>query len=420
MKIKHSDLKVFFLTLSFLLLIIQPIPILIETLGEKGHFIQHLILALCYAIGIFFLIFNIKKIFLRINKNKNLLDFTLIAIFLIIMIISYKWSSSPKETISSLPWLLAGVMYAVSISINFNKEEILQSTLNSIILIVLFCYLLIFVFPSIGIMTNQENGVHAGSWQGVFQHKNILARYSSLFFGISLTAYLFSKKIKWLILSSIILVLIIGSKSASGFIISILLLLLSLYLFEAHKISKKFKLFFILLLIIIPIILILSNAFSFFSFNILGKGEDLSGRIPLWIESINYISLKPYLGYGYEAFWSEDSYEGNQVRLAVGWLTAPHSHNGYIEVILQIGLIGFAILILIITSFIKLSIKEYDKNPQMGSYYIVFLYFTLFYNMTEHSFLRTNNFLLILFFILYFSLLFKKNIGHCNYAKFNK
>jgi exopolysaccharide production protein ExoQ len=70
----------------------------------------------------------------------------------------------------------------------------------------------------------------------------------------------------------------------------------------------------------------------------------LSNRIPLWQECWDYISQKPFTGYGYQGFWTPE--RTIVISAHQGWVV-PHSHNQFIEVSLWVGLLGGAAYALI-------------------------------------------------------------------------
>ena len=66
------------------------------------------------------------------------------------------------------------------------------------------------------------------------------------------------------------------------------------------------------------------------------------GRFKLWSVTLDACRKRPLLGYGYSAFWPR-----NRVKAAkagnLGWL-APHSHNGYLELWLDMGAVGVVLV----------------------------------------------------------------------------
>lgn len=79
---------------------------------------------------------------------------------------------------------------------------------------------------------------------------------------------------------------------------------------------------------------------------LLGRAEEsdtLSGRHFIWPAVLYFIGKKPWLGYGYEAFWNPTRVE--TISEEVGW-GLREAHNGYLDVLLSLGGLGLAALLL--------------------------------------------------------------------------
>ena len=66
-------------------------------------------------------------------------------------------------------------------------------------------------------------------------------------------------------------------------------------------------------------------------------GESLTGRLPLWEDLSNYISLKPIQGYGFGAFWTPRHI--NDIAGSQQWVIS-EAHSSYFDTTLQLGLVG--------------------------------------------------------------------------------
>ena len=87
----------------------------------------------------------------------------------------------------------------------------------------------------------------------------------------------------------------------------------------------------------------------------------LTGRIPLWKESLRHIYQHPILGYGYNSFLSPENLIS--VAHADGWAAvAPHS--GYLEALLGLGIIGAGTLVTILFLSVKTSFSLSKQNPE--------------------------------------------------------
>jgi len=96
---------------------------------------------------------------------------------------------------------------------------------------------------------------------------------------------------------------------------------------------------------------------------------------------------RPLLGYGYSGFWSEVSAASTGIDHLVGGMIM-YAHNGYLEVLLSLGIVGFALTLAFLGLGIRRAIYWSDRNPgSMGLWPLAFLLFFLLQNFTECSIL---------------------------------
>jgi O-antigen ligase len=75
--------------------------------------------------------------------------------------------------------------------------------------------------------------------------------------------------------------------------------------------------------------------------------QTLTGRIPLWAECMEYVKLRPILGYGFSGFWTGERVLA--ISDAHNW-AVNSSHSAYIEILLNLGLVGLAIFLTMVLS----------------------------------------------------------------------
>jgi O-antigen ligase len=76
-----------------------------------------------------------------------------------------------------------------------------------------------------------------------------------------------------------------------------------------------------------------------FVLKLLGKDPTLTGRSEIWDAVFRQVEQSPLLGFGFAAFWQKDSAPAQWVRTQTGW-PVPTAHNGWIDLIVQVGWIG--------------------------------------------------------------------------------
>lgn len=81
-----------------------------------------------------------------------------------------------------------------------------------------------------------------------------------------------------------------------------------------------------------------------------GKDATLTGRTYLWSEGIAAAGQAPFFGVGYQAYWVQGFSEAERLweEFYIGSRSGFHFHNTYIEVLVELGAVGFALLCLII------------------------------------------------------------------------
>jgi len=78
-------------------------------------------------------------------------------------------------------------------------------------------------------------------------------------------------------------------------------------------------------------------------FALLGKDATLTGRTKIWAAVIRLISQRPWIGYGYQAVWTDTSGWG-----PLAWIVKDagfkpeHAHNSWLEQWLGMGVFGLA------------------------------------------------------------------------------
>jgi O-antigen ligase len=88
-----------------------------------------------------------------------------------------------------------------------------------------------------------------------------------------------------------------------------------------------------------------------------GKDATMSGRFKIYEEVWIAILKKPILGYGLGGFWFPGSLESQRLALTIGWANIGYSENGFLELALQIGLLGVALLLAMMGTAVVRAVK---------------------------------------------------------------
>ncbi|MEY4741963.1 MAG: hypothetical protein RL672_713 [Actinomycetota bacterium] len=89
-------------------------------------------------------------------------------------------------------------------------------------------------------------------------------------------------------------------------------------------------------------------------FEFFGKSPDMTGRSGIWKAVLHLVAQKPYSGWGWISYWVP-GVEPYAHLIVIKGVPYYQAHNAYLDVWLQLGLVGVAIfLTLLVVTFIKL------------------------------------------------------------------
>jgi len=122
--------------------------------------------------------------------------------------------------------------------------------------------------------------------------------------------------------------------------------------------------------------------------NALGRGDKLSGRTDIWAAAIAAAD-NPVIGTGFESFWNANAHKVAHTLTLLGFLDMSNlvsAHNGYIEVYLDLGLVGVCLIALILISGYRHASRVFHRDPGFGSLVLAYVATSIFYSITEVGF----------------------------------
>jgi exopolysaccharide production protein ExoQ len=127
-----------------------------------------------------------------------------------------------------------------------------------------------------------------------------------------------------------------------------------------------------------------------------------TGRTSIWEFVGTEIDRRPLLGWGYLAFWLTGPDSPAMVDGAsFGWVRAmPHAHNGYVDIVLQLGYVGFACLIMLISTTILAAERAAKRDPARSWLHLSIIIFIMFNNQLESSWWHGSDFLWLVFVMI--------------------
>ncbi len=255
--------------------------------------------------------------------------------------LSVLWSAAPSLTGRRvIPFALASGFGAL-LALGLTQEHFLKLLRISFALLAVWSAALAVGFPSIGL--DASTG-HAGDWQGVFTQKNACGR--AMVF--ALTALVCTWRFKpgrfaLLLLFGAELVLS-GSRGAWG-LACLVLLTLGVFCASCRFTAGTRIAFFLGTAAAIAA----AAVFATLNFGeiapLFGRDATLTGRTAIWQEVWLAILRRPWLGYGFSAFWRGAQAPSWDVVVALRFVLF-HAHNGFLELWLELGAGGLLLFLL--------------------------------------------------------------------------
>jgi O-antigen ligase len=127
---------------------------------------------------------------------------------------------------------------------------------------------------------------------------------------------------------------------------------------------------------------------------ILGRDSTFTGRTVLWNAILPVAFQHSLLGVGYGSFWINPPISYS---LSV---MVNESHNGYLDVFVELGLLGLFLFLCFLFSFFRAARVALVSDFEPAAFALCLLLIILVHNILESSFLRpTNHMGAILFFL---------------------
>lgn len=234
------------------------------------------------------------------------------------------------------------------------------------------------------------DGVDANALRGIFEHKNGLGAMMAL--AILVDWHLPVRgtlakiiRILWLCVYASLLVF---ANSVTALVACIATLGI---LYAVKKFRHQYGLLVPVLTMVGLVCGTLFAAFRDEAMRVLGRSSDLTGRTDLWHWVIIMIAKRPWLGYGYSSFWRGASDQSDVIEAHVGW-SPIYAHNGYLELMLSLGVLGLLLFLYFIGKGLRRAIAQAKRAERLQDLWpLAFLVFFLLHNLGECTILLQNN-----------------------------
>lgn len=258
------------------------------------------------------------------------------------------WSIDPSMTGRRVIAMVISGSFAMYLGTTYHGHCLPRLLTHCAFIMGLLSILMVFAVPSIGV----HQDVNAGMWRGIWYEKNQMGMVMAAG-GTAAAAWAASEDRRWktpllTILLCFLLVLAARSKT------SLLCIMLGVGMVGALWTLKRGGPALAVAAVWMGVVGGAAGwwLWTYESAEILaalGKDPSLTGRTGIWDALFVKIAERPWTGYGYNAFWGLDSDPALWVRYQTGWVV-PSAHNGWIDLLVQLGWPGAILVGTIMTS----------------------------------------------------------------------
>jgi exopolysaccharide production protein ExoQ len=297
--------------------------------------------------------------------------------------ISVFWAVTPVEAFKKSIVFLILTFFGVYISLQYSWDELSGILRWSNLLLGLMSYVM--ARPG------------AGDWVGLTKSKNKLGAVLALS-----TAFWYlhysqgnqgrNQRNLSLIITIVSFYLMRVNKSGGALVICILLISLVSLLSFVKRLSFQWAFTVLTLFLIVGIILTLYITENIEAIVVEGLGKDLTltGRTIIWPMVLREVAKRPILGYGYHSFWNYSKLKENSpaapVLFADIGFRPPHSHNGYIEILVYFGAVGFFFFFISLLSNLSQGVRYLiSESLNKSALPLMIMTFLIINNILESS-----------------------------------
>lgn len=320
-------------------------------------------------------------LFENFNYNKNILNIKLILLVMLYsFIILFSAVINNNITIGMIYTNFVYIGFIIYINYCMKDFKNFINALNILVTLLIIYNLILAIFVQSSYMYIGYQGSQK-VFVGTFESRNgiSMVMIPAIAFILIRSEYIYEKvRNKDILLCFMVLIIILLSKSSTGFIVGSLLVI---YVLLLKKIKIKLninKLMSIYTIIYTQVVIfrIQETVFRGFIENTLQKNVTLTGRTLIWDFIMKIIPNSLIFGYG-----RNDIIAQNAIIRDV-----TEAHNGLLEILLCTGIIGLFVFILILLNVFKALNKSNSKISYILSM-AIFLYFCI--ALTESAFTYT-------------------------------
>lgn len=361
--------------------------------GDNGFSITRILWLASLGVGMIFS-FSRPTPSLRVWRHTNIF----LLLFIALAILSTLWSIDPAQTIRALVRMVSIFFASLAVAAVAWNPRRYQQVLRPVLTFLLLGSIIFgMISPQLAIH-QEKNPELLNAWHGLFLSKNALGAGASFTFVLWAHAWL-SRETKRLY--AVLGMLIAGaclilSRSSTSTITAILAVLTMLLLMRTPSSLRRSMPYLTSGLIILILLVSLAMLKVVPGLDILlapipaitGKDLTFSNRANIWAAVVDHVKIRPLMGSGYSAYWVVGSNptpdaESYAIKSKLEGFYPGSAHNGYLQVLNDLGAVGLCCLLAFLYVFVRDSIRLYRIDRSQGALFLVLFLQQATLNLTE-------------------------------------
>jgi exopolysaccharide production protein ExoQ len=329
-------------------------------------------------------------------------------LFMGLVLLSVGWSIEPFITFRR--FIRAGTVVLDSIAFALlarNDPGQIQRTLRPIFLVVLIGSIIFALADPERAIEQSAQAELAGAWHGLSLQKNGLGSLAAIGLILWLHAWLARESNRLLALVGMLaaVICVLESRSSTSIMAAAFACILLLMLLRSPPGLRRYLPYLIGLFVVmlltysLAVLNLLPGSGTLLSpiAAITGKDLTFSGRTGIW-EIINrHIALRPLLGSGYGAYWVQIPESPSMEMLQRLYFYPTESHNGYLDVINDLGYVGGFLLLGYLITYVRQGLRIFKLYRTQGALFLALIFEQFIANLSEARWLNSlcNEFVIV-------------------------
>ncbi len=356
---------------------------IIVVIGDtQASMLAKLVWAGVYGVTGLLVLYFFRSVFEVLRQNIGFFALAMLCV------VSTAWSSAPSTTLTDSVGLVGSTLLAMLMVAKLEAFFLLRWVAYSCGVVMLLNFFL--MLPGLG-----ANLSPAIRFEGMYTHANLLGRISAL--GALLFLMLgWYRKVPLVISGGFVFLglILMGASNSMTSIVSFLFAggVFFVRAFIGKPVGSGVIAVTAWVLLCVGGLLWLNWVpLITFAFELMGRSTTLTGRTELWDVVWEVFFRQPVLGYGYGGFWAGEDVLSARIVAATGW-SVPNAHNGFLEIGLDLGIVGVVLYTLVILRVLVSGLKQmFCDSGILASMLLPVIIYLLMLGVTESAYMKHNS-----------------------------